>query len=152
MRIAMLSLLLAVAALPAGDPDGFGLWTSAELKGAGKRLGPKMSANPKVAAETLAKWKNHFMMISYRESDGEAEWHEKHADIFIAETGEATLVYGGKMVDAKVTGAGEKRGPSISGGMTKKFLPGDVVHIPAQLPHQLLVKKSFTYTVFKVEQ
>jgi hypothetical protein len=152
MRLVVFSLLLAAAALPAGDPDGFGLWTSAELKGAPKRLGPKISGTPKVASETLAKWNKHFMMLAYREGDGEAEWHEKHADIFIAETGEATLVYGGKMVNAKSTGAGEMRGPSISGGMTKKLTPGDVVHIPAQMPHQLLVKKSFTYTVFKVEQ
>jgi mannose-6-phosphate isomerase-like protein (cupin superfamily) len=152
MRILILSLLVAAAALPAGDPEGFGLWTSAELKGAGKRLKPKMSPKPKVAAESLAKWSNHSMMVAYREGDGEAEWHEKQTDIFIAQTGEATLVYGGKMTDARTTGPGEMRGPSISGGMQKKLVPGDVVHIPAKVPHQLLVQKEFTYAVFKVDQ
>jgi quercetin dioxygenase-like cupin family protein len=29
---------------------------------------------------------------------------------------------------------------------------GDIVHIPANTPHQLLVKKNFTYFVIKVKQ
>jgi mannose-6-phosphate isomerase-like protein (cupin superfamily) len=151
MRILILTLLAAAIALPAGDPSGFGLWTSAELKGAGQRLAPKMNAG-KAASDYLAKWDKHFMMIAHREGDGEAEWHEKHADIFIAQVGEATLVYGGRIAGAKDTGPGERRGASIQGGMSKKLAPGDIVHIPAKMPHQLLVKGKFTYAVFKVEQ
>ena len=151
MRYLALTLLAALAALPAGDPAGFNLWKSADLKGAAGRLHPKIDAK-KVAAETLADWGNHRIMVAHREGNGEAEWHEKQADIFIAQSGEATLVYGGKVVDGKTTAPGEIRGPSIAGGLRKKVSPGDVVHIPPKTAHQLLVEKTFTYATVKVDQ
>jgi mannose-6-phosphate isomerase-like protein (cupin superfamily) len=151
VRYAAMGILAAMAALPAGDPAGFNLFRSAELKGAERRLAPKIDAK-KVAAETLAEWGNHRIMVAHREGNGEAEWHEKQADIFVVQTGEATLVYGGKVVDGKSTGPGEIRGPSISGGLEKKLSPGDIVHIPAKTPHQVMVTKQFTYATIKVDQ
>ena len=57
------------------------------------------------------------------------------------------------MVDGKQTAAGEVRGPSIKGGESKKLGAGDVVHIPAKIPHQILVSngKQFTYFVVKID-
>src|ERR1035438_9501903 len=43
MKPLALALLVAGFALPAGDPSGFYLWKSAELKGFAKTLAPKMS-------------------------------------------------------------------------------------------------------------
>lgn len=151
MRYLTLTLLAALAALPAGDPAGFNLWTSADLKGAAGRLSPKLSAQ-KVASETLAEWGNHRIMVAHREGNGEAEWHQKQADLFIAQSGEATLVYGGKVVNGKTTAPGEVRGPSIAGGLRKKLTSGDIVHIPAKTAHQLMVDKTFTYATVKVDQ
>ena len=47
----------------------------------------------------------------------------------------------------------EVRGTSIEGGETKQLVPGDVVHIPAKVPHQLKIAngKTFTYLVIKVD-
>jgi mannose-6-phosphate isomerase-like protein (cupin superfamily) len=83
-----------------------------------------------------------------------AEWHEKQADIMVISAGEVTMVYGGTMVDAKTTAAGEKRGPSISGGTEVKLGPGDMLHIPAAVPHQMKLDpgKQVTYFVVKVVQ
>lgn len=50
-------------------------------------------------------------MVIHRESSGQAEWHEKQADLFIVESGEATLVVGGTVVDPKTTEPNEIRGP-----------------------------------------
>ena len=91
---------------------------------------------------------------AHREGPGEAELHETQADIFIVQSGEATLKVGGTVVSPKTTAPNEIRGPSISGGEEKKLGAGDVVHIPAKIPHQLLLDagKQFTYAVVKVDQ
>ena len=65
--------------------------------------------------------------------------------------GGALLV--GEMVNARQTEPNETRGDSVKGGERKKLVPGDVVHIPTNMPHQLLVEngKRFTYFVIKVK-
>ena len=151
MKIFVTALAFASFAFPAGDPEGFQMWTSAGLKAYSKSLAPKIDAK-KVASQPLFSQGNYAFQIAHREGNGEAEWHEKHADIFVVQTGAATLVYGGKVVDGKTTAPNEIRGPSISGGLEKKLSPGDVVTIPAKTPHQLKVDKEFTYFVVKVAQ
>ena len=147
-----LLILLAVIPLFAADPAGFVVWKASDLKGYEKKLAPKMNPQ-KVATEQLVSFGNHSTMIAHREGDGEAEVHDKMADLFVVQSGEATLIVGGTVAGGKTTAPGETRGPSITGGEKKKLGPGDVVHIPATVPHQLLVApgKQFTYFVMKVE-
>jgi quercetin dioxygenase-like cupin family protein len=47
---------------------------------------------------------------------------------------------------------GEIRGSSIEGGDRHILGTGDIIHIPAGVPHQLLIdkQKPFTYFVVKV--
>ena len=153
MKPLALALLLAGFALPAGDPPGFYLWKSAELKGFAKTLAPKMS-DKKVASETIARHGNYSFMVAHREGTGEAEYHATQADIFVVQSGEATLVVGGELVDGKTTAANEMRALSIKGGSEKKLAAGDVVTIPAKVPHQVKLDagKQFTYFVVKVTQ
>ena len=153
MKMIATALVFAAMALPAGDPPGLYIWKSAELKAFSKSLAPKIDAK-KVATQQLAAFGNYSFMVAHREGSGEAEYHEKQADIFVVQSGEATLVYGGTLVDGKTTAPNEMRAPSISGGMEKKIAAGDVVTIPARLPHQvkLSTAKEFTYLVVKVTQ
>jgi mannose-6-phosphate isomerase-like protein (cupin superfamily) len=153
MKPLALALLLAGFALPAGDPPGFYLWKSAELKGFAKTLAPKMS-DKKVATETIASHGNYSFMVAHREGSGEAEYHATQADIFVVQNGEATLVVGGELVDGKTTAPNEMRAPSIKGGSEKKLAAGDVVTIPAKVAHQVKLDtgKQFTYFVVKVTQ
>ena len=44
---------------------------------------------------------NYSFIVAHREGSGIAEYHENQADIFFVQTGEATLIYGGKLVDGK---------------------------------------------------
>jgi len=106
------------------------------------------------AIEQLPGVGNFSFIKIYRNGTGQAEFHETQADVFVVETGEATLVYGGKLVDAKTTAPHEMRGPSIEGGVEKKLAPGDVVSIPAKLPHQVKVAagKDIAYFIVKVTQ
>lgn len=153
MKTIATALLFAALALPAGDPPGFQMWTSAELKAFSKSLSPKIDAK-KVATQALFKHNNYTFSIAHREGPGEAELHETMSDIFVVQTGTATLVYGGEMVDGKTTAPNEIRGPSIKGGMEKKLSPGDIVTIPARMPHQLKLEagKEFTYLFVKIIQ
>ncbi len=145
------ALVLPFIAL-AADPAGFSVWKSSELKGFEQKLAPKMDAQ-KVATQNLAKYGNHETMVAHREASGLAELHVAVADVFVVESGEATLVVGGKIPAQRTQSAGEIRGASIEGGSKHALAAGDVVHIPANTPHQLLVDpgKQFTYFVVKVD-
>ena len=72
-------------------------------------------------------------------------------DVVTVVSGEGTLIVGGKMIDGKTTAPNEIRGKSIEGGMRMPMAPGDVFHIPAKLPHQMLVPKSLIIQVVKVD-
>jgi len=148
-----LGLLLAGLALPAGDPPGFHFWTASELKSFSKSLSPKINEQ-KVATEQLGAFGNYSFLMVHREGTGQSEWHGKQADIMVVQTGQATLVYGGSLVDGKATAPDEMRGTGITGGMEKKLAPGDVVTIPIKTAHQVMVPagKEFTYLTVKVTQ
>jgi len=151
MKLIALFIVLAAGVI-AADPDGFGIWTSAELKETGKKLAPKMDQN-KVATENLVNYGNHLFMVAHREASGQAELHETQAYVFVVESGEGTLVVGGTVVDAKTVSPHEVRGTSVKDGVTKQLRPGDIVHIASKTPHQIMVPagKQITYFVVKVD-
>jgi mannose-6-phosphate isomerase-like protein (cupin superfamily) len=147
-------LLLLFCALPlmAADPPGFVVWSASDLKGMDKKLSAKVDGQ-KFSSEQLDKFGNHYAMMAHREGDGSAELHEKDADIFVVQSGSATLIVGGEMVNAKTSAPNEVRGTSIKNGSEHKIGPGDIVHIPPKVPHQLMVGNGkFTYFVVKVGQ
>ena len=150
------AILMAVAApsmmMGAEPTAGVVVWPGSELKAYSQKLAPKVDAK-KVAVERIGTFGNHLIMVAHREADGEAELHEVQADFFVVQSGEATLITGGKMVDGKTTAPGEVRAPSIAGGERRTIAPGDMVHIPAKIPHQLMIPagKEFTYVVIKVD-
>jgi mannose-6-phosphate isomerase-like protein (cupin superfamily) len=144
---------LAGMAAIAADVPGYVYWSSGSLKSYEKKLAPKIDAN-KVASQPLGNWGNHLAMIAHREGDGEAELHAKVVDFFLPQGGEATLIVGGTIVEPRDTGPGEVRGKAILGGTKQKIVAGDVIRIPQNTPHQVLVEqgKQFTYFVIKVNQ
>ena len=69
------------------------------------------------------------------------------------QSGSATLVVGGIMVGGETVEPHEKRNGTIEGGIRRKLSAGDIVRIPARMPHQLLLdgSRGFTYFVIKVK-
>ena len=100
------------------------------------------------ASETLKEYPQHFTMLSFRSRDGEAEVHENHADLFYVLEGRATLVTGGTVAGARNVGPGETRGASVEGGIRQELRAGDVAHVPAGVPHQMLVAGDKTISCF----
>ena len=88
---------------------------------------------------------------SHREKGGEVEVHDKETDVLYVLEGEATFVYGGKMVGGKTTRPGQWLGSDITGGQTRHLVKGDVYVNPAGVPHWFKeVPKSVSYYVVKV--
>lgn len=144
-------MLVALAAQP--GPAQVHVWKASEIADKGTALAKKLDAQ-KVASEIVSTDGNRTFMVAHREGSGLAELHDKQADIMTISVGEVTMVYGGSIVDGKTTAPGETRGPSIRGGTEVKLGPGDVLHIPAGVAHQMKLAPGakVTYFVTKVVQ
>jgi len=151
-KMALFVTMLLAAPLRAAAPPEVSIWTAADLKAQSGKLAQKLNEQ-KGAFEQLASFGNHLTMLAHREGDGTAEIHETQVDFFFVQSGTATLLYGGELPGAKETAPHELRGPAVKGGERKTLNPGDIVHIPAKVPHQLLVPagQEFTYFVIKVD-
>ena len=147
----LMKLLLLAVALPmfAADPAGFQMWTSSELQTRANAL--KLNEYQQ-GVDRMENWGNHAVILERLEGATPAEAHETMADLFVVTSGETALTVGGVIADPVNTSAGEIRGKSINGGVAKRLAAGDIVHIPAKMPHQLSVEagKRCTYLVFKV--
>jgi mannose-6-phosphate isomerase-like protein (cupin superfamily) len=101
-------------------------------------------------ADALEQHLDQATVLAVRIQSGRAELHPASADEFFVIQGRATLVTGGTIVNAR--GSGEIRGDSVHDGVHKELTPGDVVYIPANTPHQLLMtgSDSFVYVLVKV--
>jgi len=75
------------------------------------------------------------VVLAQRRGAGEVEYHDHTNHVFVMVEGEATLVVGGTMVDARRTAANQMRAPSLEGGTTYHLSKGDVITIPAKTPH-----------------
>ncbi len=144
--------LLLLLPLVGAEPAGYKYWSSAELNGMAKTLAPKVNAQ-KVALGNLADFGPDRALMVHREGSGEAELHETEADVIVVESGKGTLIVGGTMPGAKKTAEGEMRAPAVEGGYRQKIAPGDILHVPPKIPHQVLVDGAqITYFVLKVKE
>jgi len=142
-----MTMLVAVV-LVAADPEGYAQYSSSDLKA---RVDAAKPDDHKVRLDRVANWGNHALLAIRRDGDGEAEIHETQVDVIFVKSGEGTLILGGTMVEPRTSAPGEIRAKSIKGGVSKKMAAGDVIHIPAKIPHQMLVPKTLSFEVVKVE-
>lgn len=150
----MLTIPMLVVMAQEGAPAGFEQWTTASLKQDAQKLRSDAATDPHhFAVELLADFPNESAMLVHRESDGQAELHETQADVFFVQSGSATLVVGGTLVNGETVSPHEKRNGTIQGGLRRKLSSGDIIRIPAAVPHQLLLEGSpeFNYFVIKIK-
>ena len=140
-----MKLLLALLAI---------LATAVMMSGAGP--GVTYIGNDKVA-DSLAKGgmlvtqSDLTVQGAHRAAAGQVEVHDKETDVLYITDGEATFVTGGTMIGGKNTKTGQWLGTDIQGGESRHLSKGDVIVIPAGVPHWFKeVPKSVSYFVVKV--
>ena len=147
MRTTLL-LVLACSIAVAADPTQPMFWSSGQQKDFDKLALSKLNAERHLGTERML----DSAFVAFRNGNGEAELHEKLADLLLIRSGEGTVLVGGKMIEGKPSGPDEVRGKSIEGGTRFPIAAGDVLYIPANTVHQFIVEpgKSFTAMVVKI--
>ena len=129
----------------------FALWKAGDLDTHDRELSKHVGEDHS-SRETLADYKSHRFRMLYRDADGNPEQHDTIIDIVYVKSGEGTLVLGGTMAGRRTTGPGESVGTRLDGGERHALGAGDIVHIPAGIPHAFLVPqgKHITYVLLKI--
>jgi mannose-6-phosphate isomerase-like protein (cupin superfamily) len=126
------------------------------MTGAGGSSAVAFIDHEKVAAALakggdLVKAPDLIVLGAHRNGAGQVEVHDKETDVMYVVEGEATLVTGGTMTGGKRTAPGQWRGTAIQGGESRHLAKGDVIVIPAGIPHWFQqVPRSISYYVVKV--
>ena len=152
-RVSMAALMLSALAMAQTQSSSAEYHSASDLKQQFVKLADQAKAkNSGSTGADLAKYSNHELKLSYRRGSGGAEVHVHMADIFFVTGGSATLITGGKIIDEHQENENEIKGKSIEGGARQELSPGDVVHIPANTPHQLILEpgKDLRVIVVKV--
>src|SRR4051812_30645262 len=144
-------IVVAGVSMAADDPKGFAMWKAGDLKQHDAELSKHVAADHS-SRETLADYGDHRFRMLYRDADGNPEQHDAIIDVVMVQSGEGTLQLGGVMAGKRTTSAGEWLGAGLDGGARHPLGPGDIVHIPAGVPHAFLVPqgKHFTYVLLKI--
>ena len=143
LRIAGICLMSAALATGARaqTPGGATYFPAAEVDASFAKGGPTV----------LLQAGNVRVLTPTRMQGGEAEAHATEADIFYVVEGTATFLVGGAITGAHETAPGETRGPSLDGGKPYELKVGDVITIPAGVPHWFKATQGkFRYLVVKV--
>ncbi len=156
MKMTIASVALAASILPLAGAQTLPVdhLTQSQLIEKAQELNAKAQGPEGAASSKLNEYPNHFTMITLRHKDGGAEIHENYADFFFVVRGSATLLTGGMVPEGKTVSPGEIRGRSVRNGVETTLNQGDIVHIPAAVPHQLLLPEggAFIYFVIKVKE
>jgi mannose-6-phosphate isomerase-like protein (cupin superfamily) len=116
-----------------------------------KSLEAKAATNNGQASDILQKYGVDYTMLAFRNQNGAVELHEKFADIFVIVDGSATLLSGGELANPTTLSPGELHGSAILHPSSTELAKGDVIHIPANTPHQMLIPKGGTVTYFVIK-
>jgi mannose-6-phosphate isomerase-like protein (cupin superfamily) len=156
MKLTIASLALAAFVIPFAGAQTLTVdhLTQSQLIEKAQELNAKAQGPEGAAATKLNEYPNSFTMIALRGKNGGAEIHENYADFFFVVRGSAKLLTGGTVQDGKTVTPGEIRGKSVLNGIETLLNQGDIVHIPATVPHQLLLPQggTFLYFVIKVRE
>jgi len=150
----MLRCLFLVLFAPAfaAEQSSFALWTPSAIDQREATL-MKNVAPDHSSRETLADYGDHRFRLLFRDADGLPEQHDKIVDVVIVHSGEGALMVGGTMSGKKGNATtGEYLGAALTGGEVHPLAAGDIVHVPAGIPHSFLVPagKHITYVLLKL--
>jgi hypothetical protein len=155
-RSIFLSLMLIAAQPLLAQNTDLTVHTSADLAEREAKLIETAKASPSgLAIGRLEDYGNDYTLLVVRLHTGDAERHRFFADQIVVKTGTISLVTGGTMQGEHPNDGpgrpGETLGSGIEGGKEIVLHAGDIVHIPAGVPHWVKIAPGTTtsYLVFK---
>ena len=77
--------------------------------------------------------------------------HPRTTDVYVVRDGSGTLVTGGQIVDANGQPVDGQRGAAIRGGSERVISAGDLVFIPAGVPHGIRDTEGITWFNIRFE-
>ncbi len=146
-----MKLMLSIVAVLALGPPVVTLTGDSALVVPAQQIHARLAAMvPQAAKATdagavLANYGHLSLRLYVRTHTGGGEMHAHFDDLMIVEKGSATLVTGGALADRKDGANGESHGLSVENGVARKISAGDVVVIPAGVPHQLIIPPGVTF-------
>ncbi|HXT73988.1 MAG TPA: cupin domain-containing protein [Candidatus Angelobacter sp.] len=143
-------LLLAAQALAQDTPDKVTFVPAKQVDLAARRSAARLRAG--VWYATFNNNKGYTTGVVRRTSATLAEEHASWTDVWYVIRGEGTLVTGGSLIDPSTESPGELRGRAIAGGVERHIAPGDVITVPAGVPHWVrrISGKEIVYLMVKI--
>ena len=142
------TVAVVAPALPAAQPgEGVEYYTAAALARVGDSL-----ARGSTSGHMLRSHGSYQYLQIRRAKSGVPEVHDRWTDVTMVQAGRASLLSGGSVSGSHVETPGEHRGGTITGGTSRPVGPGDLMIIPAGIPHQYVIATgdSLRYLTVKV--
>ena len=130
------ALLLAITGpvgAQSGDPTSFA--SAADVAAQVEEMGRAMKPGQGFSSRPLVRDDKTVAALEYWKAPGRPAVHPEEAEYALVVAGGGTMISGGTLEEGKVTQPGLTEGSRITGGTTRKLAPGDVILIPAGVPH-----------------
>jgi len=138
-----LGVLVAAAVLGipayAADTPAVQVETASQIQALVSSLRKQAQAGNGLAIATLAQYPNHYSQLIVRTRSGEVEIHQKFDEMVVILDGEAKVITGGTPQNPRSVRPGELRSPSASGGTPAAMATGNLLHLVAGTPHQVIL-------------
>jgi len=123
---------------PPAPTDHAVAWSMAEMTAVGQEL-----ATTKATTHRFFGEKGYNMEVRRLTGPQAILVHAKKSDFMVIQDGEGTYMSGGELVNGKPGGEdpGDMRGQAIQGGVSRVLKPGDVMYVPAGIPHGFVETK-----------
>jgi mannose-6-phosphate isomerase-like protein (cupin superfamily) len=133
----------------AGGGGAFELYPASQLASVTASL-----ARAGSSGRTIGGHESFHYVESRRVANGSPEIHDDWVDVTLVQAGRATLLVGGRVSGGRLASPGEHRGGTIAGGTPHPLGPGDLLMVPAGIPHQFQVAggDSVVYLTIKVRR
>ena len=135
LPVAAVALAAAITAAPARAQRPAEFYSAAALE----RTADSLRA-AKSFAKVLDDRGTYLYVQIVRDTTGAVESHARWTDVMLVQAGAATVLLGGRYEGASEQSPGELRGGRLVGAREQRVAPGDLVVIPAGLPHQVRVE------------
>ena len=154
MKAALAFLAAASSAAPAiaQTPEPTAVASAIDVQALVQSMDREMKPGQIFAMKPLVRAGISVASLELWKGPGKPAVHPTDAEYAIVVAGAGSLVSGGTLVDAKVTNAGLTEGSRIEGGTSRPIVPGDVIMVPAGVPHSFGVDGKLALLGIKLPQ